>query len=85
MSDSATLTVTLSSEMADKLAEIAEREHSTPDALATLAVANLLDQEAAIAAAIERGRADLRAGRVFTQAEVMRDVQAIIDAARARQ
>ncbi len=85
MSDSATLTVTLSSEMADKLAEIAEHEHSTPDALATLAVANLLDQEAAIAAAIERGRADLRAGRVFTQAEVMRDVQAIIDAARARQ
>ena len=34
---------------------------------------------------IERGRADLRAGRVFTQAEVMREVQAIIDAARARQ
>ena len=84
MSDSAILTVTLTPEMAGKLAEIAARERSTPDAVAAGAIADLVAREAATLAAIARGRADAEAGRVFPQAQVMRDVEAIIDAARAK-
>lgn len=83
MSNSATLTVTLTPEVAGKLAEIAAHQHRTPDAVVAGAVADMIDREDEIVAAIERGRADHVAGRVFSQAEVMRDVQAIIDAARA--
>ena len=38
--------------------------------------------EFAIVEAIERGRADVRAGRVVPHDEVMREVRAIIEAAR---
>lgn len=84
MADSATLTVTLAPEIAGRLAEIAAREHSTPGAVAAEAVADFVVREAAALAAIARGRADVEAGRIFPQAEVTRDVQAIIDGLRAR-
>ena len=83
MSDDATLTVTLPADTIEKSAVMAERESSTPDALAALAVADFVQREAATVATIERGRADARAGRISSQADVMRDVRAIIDAARA--
>ena len=81
MSDGATLTVTLSIEIAGKLADFAKRDNSTADRVVAQALEAYLDREADIVRAIERGRADLRAGRVFTQPEVARHVRATIDAA----
>ncbi len=79
----ATLAVTLSIETAEKLTAIAERDNSTPDALAALAVADFLEREAAIVAAIERGRAEIRAGLGIPHDEVMREVWELIETARA--
>ena len=84
MSDIATLAVTLSPEAAERLATIAEREHSTPDALAALAVADFLEREAAVVAAIERGQAEIRAGLGIPHEQVMRDIRELIEATPAR-
>ncbi len=84
MSDSATLTVTLTPEMAAKLAEIAAHQQSTPDTLAAGAVADLIDREAEIVAAIERGRAEIRAGGGIPHEQVVREIREFLDAARAK-
>ncbi len=62
MSDDATLAVSLSADAVERLTAIAERENSTPAAVAALAVEDLVAREAATVAAIERGRAEIRAG-----------------------
>lgn len=83
MSDGATLTVTIPSEIAGKLADFAKRDNSTADRVVAKALEDYLNREGAIVTAIAQGRADLRAGRVFTQQDVVREVQRTIDAARS--
>lgn len=84
MPDSTTLTVRLSNDIKGKLATLADRTHRTRSFLAAEAVAAYVDRELAIVEKIERGRADVRAGRVTPHDEVAREARAIIEAARAK-
>ena len=84
MSDSGTLTVRLSSDMKSKLATLADRTRRTRSFLAAEAIAAYVERELAIVEGIERGRADVRAGRVTPHDEVAREARKIIEAARAK-
>ena len=84
MPDSGTLTVRLSNDMKGKLATLAGHTHRTRSFLAAEAIASYVERELAIVEGIERGRADVRAGRVTPHDEVAREAQAIIEAARAK-
>jgi predicted transcriptional regulator len=84
MSDSATLTVRLPSQTKNQLAELAGRTRRTRSFLAAEAIAAYVERELAIIEGIERGRADVRAGRVVPHEEVAREAAAVIDAARTQ-
>ena len=84
MSDPATLTVRLSDRTNDRLAELAGRTRRTRSVLAEEAIAAYVERELAIVEGIERGRADVRDGRVVPHDEVAREARAIVAAARAR-
>jgi predicted transcriptional regulator len=82
VSESTTLTVRLSGRTKDRLAELAGRTRRTRSFLAAEAIAGYVERELAIIEGIERGRVDLRAGRVTPHEEVTREARAIIEAAR---
>ncbi|MGA9866596.1 MAG: CopG family transcriptional regulator [Acetobacteraceae bacterium] len=84
MSDSTTLTVRLPNRTKDQLADLANRTRRTRSFLAAEAVAEYVARELAVVEAIERGRADVRAGRATQHAEVMREARAVIRAAAKR-
>lgn len=84
MADSGTLTVRLSNDTKGKLAELAGRTHRTRSFLAAEAINAYVARELAIVEGIERGRADVRAGRVTPHDEVAREARAVIEAARAK-
>ncbi len=84
MPDSGTLTVRLSNDMRGKLATLADRTHRTRSFLAAEAITAYVERELAIVEAVERGRADVRAGRVTPHDSVAREAHAIIEAARAK-
>lgn len=84
MADSATLTVRLSSQTKDQLAELANRTRRTRSFLAAEAVTEYVTRELAVVDAIERGRADVRAGRTSLHAEVMDEARAVIRAVMKR-
>ena len=83
MTDSATLSVRLPSRTRDQLSELAGRTRRTRSFLAAEAIAAYVERELAAVEGIERGRADVRAGRVTPHEDVAREAQAIIKAARA--
>jgi predicted transcriptional regulator len=85
MSESGTLTVRLSSQTKDRLADLAGRTRRTRSFLAAEAIAAYVERELAIVEKIERGRIDVRAGRITPHEEVSREARAIIEAARAGQ
>ena len=84
MPDSGTLTIRLSNDMKGKLATLADRTHRTRSFLATEAIAAYVERELAIVEGIERGRADIRAGRVTPHDEVTREARKIVEAARTK-
>lgn len=84
MTDSATLTVRLPSQTKDQLAELANRTRRTRSFLAAEAVTEYVTRELAVVEAIERGRADVRAGRMTPHAETMDEARAVIRAATKR-
>jgi predicted transcriptional regulator len=84
MHDSATLTVRLPSRTKDQLTELATRTRRTRSFLAAEAVAEYVARELRLVEAIERGRADVRAGRVVQHDEVAREARAVIAAASAK-
>lgn len=84
MSDSATLTVQLSSATGQRLAQLAGYAGRTQSLLAAEAIESYVERELEIIEGIERGRRDVQAGRVATHAEVVSEARAIIDAARSR-
>ena len=83
MSDSSTLTVRLSSKTKAQLATLAGRTRRTRSFLAAEAIAAYVERELAVVEAIERGRADVRAGRLTPHEEVAREAREIIEGARA--
>ncbi len=85
MPESTTLTVRLSTETKEQLAELAGRMRRTRSFLAAEAIADYVARELAIIEKIEQGRADVRAGRVVPHEEVAREARAIIEAARTKQ
>ena len=83
MPDSSTLTVRLSNETKAQLATLAGRTRRTRSFLAAEAIAAYVERELAVVEAVERGRADVRAGRVTPHDQVTREAHEIIEAARA--
>ncbi len=84
MPDSGTLTVRLSNDTKGKLATLADSTQRTRSFLAAEAIAAYVERELAIVKGIERGRADVRAGRLTSHDDVAREALTIIEAARAK-
>ncbi|WP_284945314.1 CopG family ribbon-helix-helix protein [Acidisoma cladoniae] len=83
MADSATLTIQLPAETIEQLDVLAEKTSRPSHLLAAKAIADFVARESAIVEAIERGRADIAAGRFFSHEEVMRASEDLIAVARA--
>lgn len=79
---SATLTVRLAPELKDRLGTLADSTQRTKSFLASEAIERYVERELEIVASIERGIADMKAGRVTPHSEVMQEADAIIAAAR---
>ena len=81
---STTLTVRLTPELKDRLGELAERTRRTRSFLAGEAIAGYVERELEIVAGIERGLADMKAGRVVPHERVMADIDDTIKRAKTR-
>ena len=81
---SATLTLRLPPELKARLGELAERPQRTKSFLAGEAIAGYVERELEIIAGIERGLADMKAGRVVAHEDVMAELNARIKTAKAR-
>ncbi|MGE0502318.1 MAG: CopG family ribbon-helix-helix protein [Rhizobiaceae bacterium] len=79
---SETVTVRLSGETKQKLAELAGHTRRTKSFLAGEAIADYVDRELAIVAGIQRGLDDAEAGRVTPHAEAMRRLRSTIERAK---
>jgi predicted transcriptional regulator len=78
---STTLTVRLSTQTKDQLAELAGRTRRTRSFLAAEGIGDCVECKLAVIEKIERGRADVQAGRVTPHEEVARVALTIIKAA----
>lgn len=76
-----TLTIRLSPETKAKLARLAEGTRRSRAFLAGEAVASYVERELAIAEGIERGLADMEAGRLVPHDEAMAELYAAIEEA----
>jgi predicted transcriptional regulator len=81
---STTLTVRVSPELKERLDKLAERTRRTKSFLAGEAIAGYVERELEIVAGIERGLADMKAGRVVPHEEVMAEIDAVVEAAKSR-
>jgi predicted transcriptional regulator len=81
MSDNATLTLSLSPELKERLGSLAEKTKRTSSYLAREAIADYVDRELRILEGVQRGLDDMRAGRVVPHSEVMRRVGQTIEKA----
>ena len=78
---STTLTLRMQGSTKAKLEKLAQHTRRTKSFLANEAIEGYVDRELEIVAAINRGLADMAAGRVVPHAEVMAEIDATIDAA----
>ncbi len=85
MTDSTTLTVRLTNDLKVQLARLAHHTKRDPSFLGSEAIAAYVARELAVVEAIERGRADARAGRYVSNQEAFRQVDEVIGAAQAEQ
>jgi predicted transcriptional regulator len=83
MAESTTMTIRLAPEVKEKLGRIARDTRRSRSFLAAEAVAAFVDRELEIIEGIQRGLADMAAGRVVPHEQVMAEGRAIIDAAKA--
>lgn len=79
MPASTTLTIRLSPDTKAKLARLAEGTRRSRAFLAGEAVAAYVERELAIAEGIERGLADVEAGRLVAHEEAMAELYAVIE------
>ncbi|PTX40387.1 putative transcriptional regulator [Gemmobacter caeni] len=82
MPASTTLTIRISPDVKDKLGRLAQGTRRSRAFLASEAVEAYVDRELEIIDGIERGLADVAAGRTVTHDEAMAAVRAAIDATR---
>lgn len=75
------ITIRISVELSEKLQRLARQTGRQPSAIAIDAVSTFVEHELPIVEGIQRGLADVRAGRVTPHAEAMADIDALIAAA----
>ena len=85
MAESTTLTVRLPTELKAQLAKLAGHTKRKQSFLGMEAIAAYVARGLAIVETIERGRADVKAGRYVSNVEAFRLVEEIIEAARIPQ
>jgi predicted transcriptional regulator len=83
MAESTTMTIRLDPEVREKLGRIARDTRRSRSFLAAEAVAAFVDREMEIIEGIQRGLADMEAGRVVPHEQVVAEGRAIIEAAKA--
>jgi predicted transcriptional regulator len=84
MANSTTLTVRLPSRTKQRLGRLAQRTKRTRSFLAGEAIAAFVEHELDIMDGIERGLADMKAGRVVPHADAMRRLRTTIRRAAAK-
>ena len=82
MAGSTTMTIRLDPEVKEKLGRIARDTRRSRSFLAAEAVAAFVDRELEIIDGIQRGLADMEAGRVVPHEDVVAESRAVIDAAK---
>lgn len=83
MSMSATMTIRIATDTKRKLERLAADTRRSKSFLAAEAVAAYVERELAIIDGVQRGLADVEAGRVVPHDAAMDEVQAVIDAAKS--
>jgi predicted transcriptional regulator len=73
-----TVTVTLSSDAQQKLERLADLAKESPARLASQAITDFVETEIAVIEGIERGLADVEAGRVVPHDAAMRRIRQVI-------
>jgi predicted transcriptional regulator len=81
MAASTTLTIRLTPELKEQLGRLADSTHRTKSFLAAEAITKYVVREAEIIQGIERGLADMKAGRLVPHEEAMARLEATIAAA----
>ena len=84
MPSSSTMTIRLSSEVKEKLERLAQDTRRSRSFLAGEAVGAYVERELDIIDGIQRGLADMDAGRFMPHDLAMAEIQTIIDVARGR-
>ena len=83
MSMSATMTIRIATDTKRKLERLAADTRRSKSFLAAEAVSAYVERELAIIDGVQRGLADVEAGRVVPHDAAMDEVQAVIDAAKS--
>ena len=83
MSTSATMTIRIATDTKRKLERLAADTRRSKSFLAAEAVSAYVERELAIIDGVQRGLADVEAGRVIPHDAAMAEVQAVIDAAKS--
>ena len=83
MSMSATMTIRIATDTKRKLERLAADTRRSKSFLAAEAVSAYVERELAIIDGVQRGLADVEAGRVVSHDAAMAEVQAVIDAAKS--
>lgn len=81
---STTMTIRLSPDLKDKLDRLARITRRSKSFLAVEAISAYVDRELEIVEGIQRGLADVRAGRTVPHEQVVAEVDALLDAIEAR-
>jgi predicted transcriptional regulator len=81
MTTTTTLTIRVSAELKDKLARLAEDTRRSKSFLAAEAVSAYVESELRIIEGVQRGLADVEAGRVVPHDEAMAEIYGAIEAA----
>jgi predicted transcriptional regulator len=84
MTRPSTITIPLSSEVEQGLERLAESTHSTKSDIAGAAIEAFVERELETIEGIQRGLADIKAGRVVPHEEAMQYLYAIIEKAARR-
>lgn len=80
MSASTTMTIRIGQDLKDKLERLADNTRRSRSFLAAEAVASYVERELAIIDGIDRGWADVEAGRTVPHDVAMDEIDALIDA-----
>lgn len=83
MSTSATMTIRIATDTKRKLERLAADTRRSKSFLAAEAVAAYVERELAIIDGVQRGLADVEAGRVISHDTAMAEIQAVIDTAKS--